>query len=189
MIKVYFDGACEPINPRGVATFGFIIYHNGEKLSEGKGLACEPLSSQASNNVAEYTALIKAFEWLLNNNYRNNRIDVYGDSQLTIRQMIGEYSVKAERLIPLHAKAQQLAMQFKAVRFIWIPREENEEADNLTHQAYREYIDSNPALKPKIEPLLATEKQKSLMDKLGIAYDTYISKREASRLLSKKLKK
>lgn len=189
MIDVYFDGACEPINPKGVATYGYVIYKDNEKLSEGKGIACEPLSVQASNNVAEYSGLINALEWLLANNYSHEHIDVYGDSQLTIRQMTGRYAVKAERLLSLFAKAQQLATQFDSIKFGWIPREENEEADKLTHQAYSEYIDSNPAIKAKIEPLLATEKQRTLMNQLKIVYDKNISKREASRLISEKLKK
>ena len=158
MIRVYFDGACEPINPGGIATFGYVIYRDDEKIIEGKGIASEPLSSQTSNNVAEYTALINALEWLIANNYRNDNIHIYGDSQLTIRQMTGKYAVKAERLLPLYARAQQLAKQFDSIKFQWIPREANEEADKLTHQAYNEYIESDPAIKEKIEPLLATDK-------------------------------
>ncbi len=189
MIKVYFDGACEPINPEGIATFGYVIYRDDEKLIVGKGIASEPLSSQTSNNVAEYTALINALEWLITNNYRTDNIHVYGDSQLTIRQMIGKYAVKAEKLIPLYARAQKLATQFDSIKFEWIPREANEEADKLTHQAYNEYIESDPAIKEKIEPWLATEKQRSLMILLKLAYDNNISKREASRLIREKLKK
>ena len=189
MIGVYFDGACEPINPEGIATFGYVIYNDENKLNEGKEIACEPLSSQASNNVAEYTGLITALEWLLDNNNKAHDIHVYGDSQLTIRQMIGRYAVKAERLLSLFAKAQQLATQFESIRFEWIPREANEEADALTHHAYNEYIESDPAIKEKIKPLLATEKQRALMNQLKIVYDKNISKREASRLIKQKLAK
>lgn len=52
-VTVYYDGACEPRNPRGVATYGFVIYKDGVKIGEGKGLAAEPWSEGASNNVAE----------------------------------------------------------------------------------------------------------------------------------------
>lgn len=164
MIKVYFDGACEPINPGGIATFGYVIFRDYEKIIEGKGIASEPFSSQASNNVAEYTALIKALEWLISNNYKNDNVHVCGDSQLTIRQMTGKYAVKAERLLPLYARAQELAAQFGSIKFEWIPREKNEEADNLTHQAYTEYIGSDPAIREKIGPVVATEKQRAVMN-------------------------
>ncbi|MEM2188719.1 MAG: hypothetical protein QXT16_08485 [Candidatus Caldarchaeum sp.] len=40
-VVVYYDGACEPWNPKGVATYGFVIYKNGVKIGEGKGLAAE----------------------------------------------------------------------------------------------------------------------------------------------------
>jgi len=190
MIEIYFDGACEPKNPEGIATFGFVIYNNREKIVEDKGLACKPFSWQASNNVAEYTAMIKAFEWLLANFeiVDGDNIKAYGDSQLAIRQMTGEYTVNAERIRPLYKKACVLREQFKSITFLWVPREKNTEADALSHQAYEEYIDlSNQEIKAQILSMAATTKQKAFMDRLNIKYNKYISKREASRLISEKV--
>lgn len=59
---ILVDGACEPFNPRGVPAFGFIIYRGCERLAKGSGLAAEPWTEKASNNVAEYTAFIGALE-------------------------------------------------------------------------------------------------------------------------------
>lgn len=137
VITLYFDGLCEPINPGGVATFGFVIYRDKRLLKEDKGLAAQPRSPEASNNVAEYTALIKGLEWLLENGFSN--VEVNGDSRLVINQMKGEYKVKAKRIRPLHEKAKRLAAQFQQVSFSWIRREENKHADTLSREAYKEY--------------------------------------------------
>ena len=138
-IVVYYDGACEPRNPRGVATYGFVAYANGRKIGEGNGLAAEPWSYYASNNVAEYTAMIEAFKWLLKHGYTNADVLVRGDSQLSIRQMQGWYAVRAPRIIPLYMRAKELASKFKRVRFQWVPREQNTEADLLSELAFKEY--------------------------------------------------
>ena len=189
MIIVYFDGACEPYNPKGIATYGYVIYRDyDKKVAEGKGLAAEPFSYQSSNNVAEYTAMIKALEFLVNHHLTDEEVIVKGDSQLTIRQMLGLYNVNAPRIIPLYKKAKELASQFRKIKFIWIPREENEEADELSHIAYDEYLDAHPEVIDKIKYTFATEKQKKFMERLNIKYDKYISKREASRLIKRKLK-
>ena len=138
-IVVYYDGACEPRNPKGVATYGFVIYKDGEKIGEGKGLAAEPWSWKVSNNVAEYTAMIEAFKWLLEHGYAGADVLVRGDSQLSIRQMQGWYAVRAPRIIPLYEEAKRLAKKFRKVSFQWVPRERNAEADLLSELAFKEY--------------------------------------------------
>jgi len=138
-IIVYYDGACEPRNPGGVATYGFVIYADGEKIGEGMGLAAEPWSWKASNNGAEYTAMIEAFKWLLEHGYADADVLVRGDSQLSIRQMQGWYAVKAPRIIPLYMEAKRLAEKFRKVSFQWVPREQNVEADLLSELAFKEY--------------------------------------------------
>ncbi|MEM3647495.1 MAG: ribonuclease HI [Thermofilum sp.] len=138
-VVVYYDGACEPRNPKGVATYGFVIYKDGVKIGEGKGLAAEPWSEGASNNVAEYTAMIQAFRWLIEHGYEGAEVLVKGDSQLSIRQMRGEYEVRAPRIVPLYEEALRLAKSFRRVSFQWIPREQNEEADMMSELALKEY--------------------------------------------------
>jgi len=189
-IEVYFDGACEPVNPGGIATFGFVIYKDGEMLKSEKGLACEPFSSYASNNVAEYTAMLKALEFMVEDGLcdEHAHITVKGDSQLTIRQMNGMYAVRALRIIPLFKRAKKLTKKIKNIQFVWVPREQNTIADDLSHQAYTEYVDTHPEIRDKIVSYGATDKQKALMDRLKIKYDKYISKREASRLIRRRLK-
>lgn len=78
-------------------------------------------------NVAEYTALKQAIEWL-NKQDIDDEITVKGDSMLVINQMKGIYRIKSDTSKYFAPKIREL-LQDKKVKFIWIPREENEEAD------------------------------------------------------------
>ncbi len=143
-LVVFIDGACEPKNPGGVATYGFAIYRDGEKLDEGSGLAADPWTEQASNNVAEYTALIRALEKVLAIGLGGSEVEVRSDSALLVQQVNGKYAVRALRLKPLHERVIRLLPQFKSIHVQWIPREENVEADALTRRAYETYVLSAP---------------------------------------------
>jgi len=136
-VLLYFDGLCGPRNPGGVAIYGFVIYRDAEKLKEDAGLACEPWTPSASNNVAEYRGLIEGLKWL-NGKGMYREVEVRGDSMLVIRQMKGEYRVRAERIRPLHSEAERLSAKFLGIRIVWIPREQNE-ADDLCKKAYARY--------------------------------------------------
>lgn len=139
MIEAFFDGLCEPKNPGGVATFGFVVFRNGKRLHEGSGLAAVPYSEGATNNVAEYTGVLKTLEWLLEQGLEKEKVVVRGDSELVIKQLKGEYKVKSPLLAPLYRKTRELSLRFGALRFEHVPREENREADKLTNLAYADY--------------------------------------------------
>jgi ribonuclease HI len=136
-VHVHFDGACQPPRGGGVATFGFTIEGPGLR-HEGKGLAVPPWSPRATNNVAEYTAAIRAMEWLLQQGY-TGPVRLTGDSQLVVRQLKGEYRVKAPHLQEYHATALRLARRFEHVEWAWIPREANARADQLSKEALQEH--------------------------------------------------
>jgi ribonuclease HI len=186
-IQVYFDGLCQPYNPGGIACYAFVILtKKGHEHSE-YGLAVEPFGDNATNNVAEYTGIIKALEWLLEkNNYNNNqKIIIRGDSQLVINQIKGKYKVRAVKIIPLYQKVKSLLSKFKDIKIEWIPRDNNKEADKLSNKAYQEILESNPQLLQKVSLLMATEEQLGLLKSQGITPEKYISKIEARRLISK----
>jgi ribonuclease HI len=128
----YFDGLCEPKNPGGIATYGYVIYTPEQKI-EGYGIATKPYSKNSTNNVAEYTAIICLMEKLLSLNFFSPLI--LGDSQLVVMQINGKYSVKSPRILPLYRRAMELKEKLKAV-IKWIPRELNIEADQLSRRAY-----------------------------------------------------
>ena len=141
-VVFYFDGLCEPRNPGGIAAYGFVIYNDGKILMKKYGLACKPWSQDATNNVAEYSALIHGLQWLVDNGFTDNVLAL-GDSQLVIKQMQGEFRAKAPRIKFLYENAKVLASKFREISFESIPRERNREADSLSRRAYAEYIKGN----------------------------------------------
>ena len=100
------------------------------------------LGDNVSNNVAEYTGVIKGMESLLASGYCK-KLEVKGDSQLAIRQLLGLYAVRAPRLMPLHSRVLELAKGFKSVSYEWIPRDLNEAADALSRKALEEFLSKN----------------------------------------------
>jgi len=140
-LVLYFDGLCEPVNPGGVATYGFVVKdEDGNVVCKGKGLVgAGMLGDDVTNNVAEYTALIKALECLRERGYEDAEVLVRGDSQLVIKQLKGEYKIRSKRLEPLYKKARELLSSFK-VELEWVPRRLNEEADSLSREAFREFV-------------------------------------------------
>lgn len=131
IIKVHFDGACEPFNPGGRMGFGVhisghtvgVIHTHGEQTD---------FDSQNSNNVAEYRALNIALDWLIENGYSRNPIQVFGDSMLVIKQMNGDWRAKGGRYYSEYLRAQELRDQFQVITFTWVPREKNQIADDLS---------------------------------------------------------
>ncbi len=87
----------------------------------------------ATNNVAEYRALIVGLEEAKKLGVRNLR--VIGDSELVIKQMLGEYRVKNETLRPLFLEAQRLLQNFPFVEIAHNLRGHNELADALANLA------------------------------------------------------
>jgi ribonuclease HI len=133
-ILLYCDGLTEPVNPGGIACYGWVAYRGGERLGKGSAVVCS--GPGATNNVAEYSAVIAGLEWLLSRGLAGEEVVVRSDSQLCIYQLSGRYAVRSERLWPLFRRARGLASRFKKVRFEWVPRERNAEADGLSREAY-----------------------------------------------------
>ena len=87
----------------------------------------------ATNNVAEYQALIDGLEAAAI--YGAPRVEVRADSQLLIRQLEGRYRVKNAGLQPLFAQARALLRSYAEVDLVHVYREQNVEADALVNQA------------------------------------------------------
>lgn len=80
------------------------------------------LPGPTTNNIAEYTGLIKLLEHILKMNRHLESIMIMMDSQLVVYQINGSYRVKDVKLIPLHAKASALLSATNA-KVMWVPRE------------------------------------------------------------------
>jgi ribonuclease HI len=144
LIEVYFDGLCQPINPGGISCYAFIVKSDGTTIYSEYGVAGEPFSENSTNNVAEYTALAKALQWLLANDYSSQKVEVKTDSQLVVNQLTGDYKVKARRIISLYKEVLFLKNKFQDIQIKWISRDKNREADKLTNKAYNKALQENP---------------------------------------------
>jgi ribonuclease HI len=126
MIVAHFDGSCDP-NPGGRCAYGFVVWRDGRKVHEGRGIAAPP-GPDATNNVAEYVGCIRALEWL-RYEPKGTAMVLRGDSELVLKQLKGSYQVKSSLLAPLYWRARELLAELPAVRLEWIPREQNRDAD------------------------------------------------------------
>ena len=129
MITVYIDGGSRG-NP-GPAGYGFRVEHPDGAVEE-----IHASIGTATNNVAEYRALLAALQYALAQGHREVR--VRSDSELLVRQMRGEYKVRHPGLQPLHAEARSIAAQFDRVVFEHVRRELNAHADRLANRAMDE---------------------------------------------------
>jgi len=87
----------------------------------------------ATNNVAEYRALIAGLEEAVQ--LAVSDLEVVSDSELMVKQMRGEYRIKNAALRELAAEAGRLARKLPEVRYRHVRRHENELADSLVNQA------------------------------------------------------
>ena len=91
-----------------------------------------------TNNVAEYTGILRALERLFEREgeaAKDGVVTIKMDSMLVVKQMNGEYKIKHPNLIPLAAHVKELSKEFKSVSFAHVYREHNKEADKLANLA------------------------------------------------------
>ena len=93
---------------------------------------------EATNNVAEYTAVIEGLQRAQELGART--VTLRSDSQLLINQLTGRYRVKSEHLQPLHHRALSIAAGFRGISFDHVPREENSEADRLANEGVDRWL-------------------------------------------------
>lgn len=132
MTDVFCDGGSRG-NP-GHAAYGFVIYQDGHILKEGKGYI-----GIATNNVAEYTAIIKALSWL-KNSCKGAALRFSLDSQLVVSQLSGIYKVKNSNIRNLVFQIRSLENNFHSVSYHFIPREQNAAADSLVNRALDDHL-------------------------------------------------
>ena len=130
MVIAYIDGGARG-NP-GPAGFGVRIEQADGTLVEE---FCESIGI-ATNNVAEYRALIAALEWA--KRHGHSQLYVRSDSLLLVQQMRGAFKVKNAGLQPLYAKGRLLANEIGRVRFEHVGRALNAHADRLANAAMDE---------------------------------------------------
>ena len=126
-IIAYIDGASRG-NP-GPAAAGFTLADSAGTQLQAKAF----FLGRATNNIAEYTSLVKALEAA--KKIGTEQLMLFSDSELLVRQINGQYKVKSEQIRPLFRQAVNLLDEFKNWKVRHIPREKNKEADKLVNQA------------------------------------------------------
>ena len=128
--QLYVDGGSRG-NP-GKSAIGVVLQdERGELLAEiGRTIGI------ATNNVAEYRALLTGLE--LARDHGIEQLQVFSDSELLVKQILGQYRVKNEGLQPLHEEAKERLKDFRRFTIKHVPREKNAHADRLVNQALDE---------------------------------------------------
>ncbi len=112
MIYTNSDGGSRG-NP-GPGAIGVIVRNDGnilEKYSEKIG--------NSTNNIAEYKALVKALELA---SKHTDELTCFLDSELIVKQLLGEYKVRNEKLLPLFLEVQKLQENFKKINYVHVSR-------------------------------------------------------------------
>ncbi len=125
---LHIDGGSRG-NP-GPAAAGVLLQDDhGQSLLEGGFLL-----GTLTNNQAEYSALVLGLR-AASRVSLDRPLSIFSDSELLVRQLLGNYRVKSHDLKPLFEDAQRLLLQFKSWTIQHIPREDNEAADALVNSA------------------------------------------------------
>ena len=121
---IFTDGASRG-NP-GLSSTGFVIKTNGETIYTGGSFL-----GVATNNIAEYTAIIEALQKAqeLSKDVGETNINFRLDSKLAVEQLSGRYKIKHPNLKILSSKVKILESLFLKVTYTHVPREQNQEAD------------------------------------------------------------
>lgn len=133
--EIFFDGASKG-NP-GKAGTAAVIYKNGVEVA----YVSKYLGPKATNNEAEYNGLIMGLQLAIELGISGEIVEgkaslvVKGDSQLVIKQMLGQYAVKNARMKVLWEQAKDLLKQIPVVTFMYVPRAQNARADALANEA------------------------------------------------------
>lgn len=159
-LMLYVDGGCQPKNPGGIATSGWVIFDSQnfkDSISEEYAVVQDG-GPRATNNYAEYKALSLALCWLVGQNW-HGKLDIYSDSKLLVEQVSGKWKINSEHLKPVHARILDHLRKLKlfivsesdplppdgltSCSIEWVPREKNAYADALCRIAYDKHVESN----------------------------------------------
>ena len=125
--RLFTDGGARG-NP-GPAAYAYVLEDEDGEVVAAHGQAI----GVATNNVAEYSALIAGLEKAVELGV--DELDVISDSELMVKQMRGEYRVKNDALRELSLRAGRLGRELGAIRYTAVRREHNKLADQLVNDA------------------------------------------------------
>lgn len=124
--KAWFDGATNP-NPGERGIGGVLKGPAGERIEISENIGF------GTNNEAEYAALMAVLDAAID--AKVQKLEVFGDSQLVIKQVSGEWLINSKALVPMCQSVLDMKAQIPSVTLRRIPREQNFEADVLSKRA------------------------------------------------------
>ena len=137
MIAIWFDGCCDG-TPYGSGGIGAVIEKDGEVIHTISDCTdCIRQKPPISSNLAEYLALHNALTYLVNNGLTADKVIVYGDSNLVIKQMGRKWRIKKGIYKNKALETKELLKSFASVSLYWIPRADNSQADKLANVGMR----------------------------------------------------
>lgn len=141
IFSIYFDGLCDP--RKGLAIASYVLKdEKGANVTKGAEVACK--GKGATNNVAEWNGLLMGLRAVKdpgkNPFYIRDlgmTVLVYGDSSLVLQQVMGSWECRKDHLKPFLNEARELLKPL-TWGVHWIPREQNQEADEVGRVLLRE---------------------------------------------------
>jgi len=128
--KLYFNGACRG-NPCNTLGLGFVVLNKNMDIQYEFKKKVEVESG--TNNIAEYMALIEGLKYIIQENI--DYVDIYGDSDLIIKQILGKYKVKALHLKVYYDVIKELLSKIPHFEIQHVMRTDNIIADRLANEA------------------------------------------------------
>lgn len=131
-LKIFTDGGSRG-NP-GPAACGFVVMRGDKEIAEGGRYL-----GDTTNNVAEYSAVLLAIDWLNSNQEDHKKATFFVDSELLVKQVVGEYKVKNPRLRNLYNLVKEKIKVLNLdIKFVHVKREKNQRADSIVNKVLDE---------------------------------------------------
>lgn len=131
-LDIYCDGGARG-NPGPAASAFAAIDASGKRIAS-KGLYI----GNTTNNVAEYTSVILALNWLSTDrkSHKALSLNIFMDSMLVVNQLSGVYKIKNPKLKELYFQISEIIKQLniEKINYTYIPREKNQQADLLVNR-------------------------------------------------------
>lgn len=127
MVEAWFDGSFRNYDGNHVMGIGGVVKRNGKEIF----YFSETIKEQGSSNTAEYLALIRVLEFLIEHKFEEP-ILIRGDSKLVINQINGYWDIKNGTYVVAAFKAAELFKKLKNVKIKWTSRKNNIDSDKLS---------------------------------------------------------
>jgi ribonuclease HI len=139
MYVINCDASIEPLNPGGILAWAYVVKLNREIIHKEVQIY-DKGHNDLTNNIGEYLAVLGAMHWLITLPEKDHLpVLLQSDSQLVINQVSGKWGCRNHKLVPYYSLIKKGEQHYtKSIKFNWIPREKNKEADALSRSLYTE---------------------------------------------------